>query len=93
MQWTADNLQGLPGPDGSLPGKSLVSPNQPESIPADDPLLVGVRLQKERIVLKFTDMNFHPAIQRGIRDMGFTEATPIQRDSIPMRSNARRWRR
>ena len=31
MQWTADNLQGLPGPDGSLPGKSLVSPNQPEN--------------------------------------------------------------
>jgi ATP-dependent RNA helicase RhlE len=28
-------------------------------------------------------MNFHPAIERGIRDMGFTEATPIQRDSIP----------
>jgi hypothetical protein len=38
MQWTADNLQGLPGPDGSLPGKSLVSPNQPESILADEPL-------------------------------------------------------
>ncbi|MGD8439603.1 MAG: DEAD/DEAH box helicase [Holophagae bacterium] len=28
-------------------------------------------------------MNFHPAIQRGIRDLGFTEPTPIQRDSIP----------
>jgi ATP-dependent RNA helicase RhlE len=28
-------------------------------------------------------MNFHPAIQRGIRDMGFIDATPIQRDSIP----------
>ena len=28
-------------------------------------------------------MNFHPAIQRGIRDMGFTEATPIQKNSIP----------
>ena len=36
MQWTADNLQGLPGPDGSLPGKSLVSPNQPESTIADN---------------------------------------------------------
>ena len=42
-----------------------------------------MRLQKERIDLKFTDMNFHPAIQRGIRDMGFTEATPIQKNSIP----------
>jgi ATP-dependent RNA helicase RhlE len=42
-----------------------------------------VRLQKERIVLKFIDMNFHPAIERGIQDFGFTEATPIQRDSIP----------
>ncbi|MEE4272661.1 MAG: DEAD/DEAH box helicase [Thermoanaerobaculales bacterium] len=28
-------------------------------------------------------MNFHPAIQRGIRDFGFTEPTPIQRSSIP----------
>jgi ATP-dependent RNA helicase RhlE len=28
-------------------------------------------------------MNFHPAIQRGIRDMGFTEATEIQQSSIP----------
>ena len=28
-------------------------------------------------------MNFHPAILRGIQDFGFTEATPIQRDSIP----------
>ena len=42
-----------------------------------------MRLQKERIVLKFTDMTFHPAIQRGIRDMGFTQATPIQEKSIP----------
>ena len=28
-------------------------------------------------------MNFHPAIQRGIQDFGFTEPTPIQRSSIP----------
>ncbi len=28
-------------------------------------------------------MNFHPAISRGIQDLGFTEPTPIQRDSIP----------
>ncbi len=28
-------------------------------------------------------MNFHPAIQRGIQDFGFTQPTPIQRDSIP----------
>jgi len=38
MKWKADRLQGLPGPDGSLPGKSLVSPNQPESNLADPPL-------------------------------------------------------
>ena len=76
-------MQGLPGPDGSLPGKSLVSPNQPESNLADDPPLVAVRLQKDRTVLKFTEMKFHPAIQRGIDDFGFTEPTPIQRDSIP----------
>jgi ATP-dependent RNA helicase RhlE len=47
------------------------------------PLPVVVRPQKERTDLKFTDMNFHPAIQGGIRDMGFTEATPIQEKSIP----------
>jgi ATP-dependent RNA helicase RhlE len=28
-------------------------------------------------------MKFHPAISRGIDDMGFTEPTPIQRDAIP----------
>ena len=48
MQWTADNLQGLPGPDGSLPGKSLVPTTQPESNPADDPLWwLCVRRRKE----------------------------------------------
>ena len=48
MQWTADRLQGLPGPDDSLPGKSLVSPNQPESKLADDPLRrLCVRRRKE----------------------------------------------
>jgi ATP-dependent RNA helicase RhlE len=31
----------------------------------------------------FSNFNFHPAIQRGIDDMGFTEPTPIQRDAIP----------
>jgi ATP-dependent RNA helicase RhlE len=35
------------------------------------------------IVLTFEEMNLHPAIKRGIRDLGFTEPTPIQRDSIP----------
>jgi ATP-dependent RNA helicase RhlE len=29
------------------------------------------------------DMNFHPAISRGIQDLGFTEPTPIQRDALP----------
>ncbi len=33
--------------------------------------------------MKFVDMNFHRAIKRGIRDMGFSEATPIQKNSIP----------
>ena len=29
------------------------------------------------------NFNLHPAIERGINDMGFTEPTPIQRDAIP----------
>jgi ATP-dependent RNA helicase RhlE len=33
--------------------------------------------------MKTFDMNFHPAISRGIQDLGFTEPTPIQRDAIP----------
>ncbi len=33
--------------------------------------------------MHFSDFNFHPAIERGIRDLGFTEATDIQRDAIP----------
>ncbi len=33
--------------------------------------------------MKSFDMNFHPAISRGIKDLGFTEPTPIQRDAIP----------
>jgi ATP-dependent RNA helicase RhlE len=33
--------------------------------------------------MKTFDMNFHPAISRGINDLGFTEPTAIQRDAIP----------
>jgi len=29
------------------------------------------------------NLNLHPAIERGINDLGFTEPTPIQRDAIP----------
>jgi ATP-dependent RNA helicase RhlE len=35
------------------------------------------------MIVTFEEMNLHPAIKRGIRDLGFTEPTPIQRDSIP----------
>ena len=37
----------------------------------------------------FSDFNFHPAIQRGIDDMGFTEPTPIQCDAIPPATDGR----
>ena len=33
--------------------------------------------------MNFSDLKFHPAIQRGINDLGFSEPTPIQRDAIP----------
>jgi len=33
--------------------------------------------------MKTFDFNLHPAISRGIDDLGFTEPTPIQRDAIP----------
>ncbi|MFV2073007.1 MAG: DEAD/DEAH box helicase [Thermoanaerobaculales bacterium] len=33
--------------------------------------------------MHFSNFNFHPAIQRGIDDLGFTEPTPIQSDTIP----------
>ena len=33
--------------------------------------------------MHFSDFDLHPAIQRGIKDLGFTEPTPIQRDAIP----------
>jgi ATP-dependent RNA helicase RhlE len=33
--------------------------------------------------MKFSELNFHPAIERGINDLGFTEPTPIQRDAVP----------
>ena len=29
------------------------------------------------------NFNLHPAISRGIKDLGFTEPTPIQRDAVP----------
>jgi len=32
--------------------------------------------------VNFSDFNLHPAIQRGINDLGFSEPTPIQRDAI-----------
>ncbi|MBW2524926.1 MAG: DEAD/DEAH box helicase, partial [Deltaproteobacteria bacterium] len=31
----------------------------------------------------FESFELHPALERGIRDLGFTEPTPIQRDGIP----------
>ncbi len=42
-----------------------------------------VRLQKDQIFCNSSNLNLHPAIERGINDLGFTESTPIQRDSIP----------
>ena len=33
--------------------------------------------------MKFSELNFHPAIERGINDLGFSEPTPIQRDAVP----------
>ncbi len=39
--------------------------------------------------MNFSNFNFHPAIQRGIDDMGFTEPTPIQRDAIPPATDGR----
>ncbi|MEJ2189855.1 MAG: DEAD/DEAH box helicase [Acidobacteriota bacterium] len=33
--------------------------------------------------MNFSEFKFHPAIQRGINDLGFSEPTPIQRDAIP----------
>ena len=38
---------------------------------------------EERKCMKTFNLNLHPAISRGIQDMGFTEPTPIQRDAIP----------
>jgi ATP-dependent RNA helicase RhlE len=31
----------------------------------------------------FSEFEFHPAINRGINDMGFSEATPIQKNAMP----------
>ena len=39
--------------------------------------------------MNFSNFNFHPAIQRGIDDMGFSEPTPIQRDAIPPAADGR----
>jgi ATP-dependent RNA helicase RhlE len=33
--------------------------------------------------MNFSSFNLHPSLQRGIADLGFTEATPIQRDGLP----------
>jgi ATP-dependent RNA helicase RhlE len=33
--------------------------------------------------VNFSEFDLHPAILRGINDLGFTEPTPIQRDAIP----------
>ena len=32
---------------------------------------------------KFSAFALHPDLLRGVADMGFTEATPIQKDAIP----------
>ncbi len=33
--------------------------------------------------MSFTEFGLHPDLQRGIRDLGFTRPTPIQKDAIP----------
>jgi ATP-dependent RNA helicase RhlE len=33
--------------------------------------------------MAFTEFGLHPDLQRGIRDLGFTRPTPIQKDAIP----------
>ncbi len=40
-----------------------------------------MRLQKDN--MKTFKLNFHPAIARGIDDLGFTEPTEIQRNAVP----------
>src|SRR3954447_25225566 len=35
-------------------------------------------------VLKFEELSLSPEMQRGIKDMGFQEASPIQAEAIPM---------
>jgi len=34
--------------------------------------------------MNFDTLGLHPALLRGVRDLGFTEPTPIQRDAIPI---------
>jgi ATP-dependent RNA helicase RhlE len=33
--------------------------------------------------MSFSTFHLHPALQRGVADLGFTQPTPIQRDAIP----------
>ncbi len=36
-----------------------------------------------RLHLPFSALNLHPALIRGLKDLGFTRPTPIQSDAIP----------
>ncbi|MGD0566436.1 MAG: DEAD/DEAH box helicase, partial [Candidatus Goldiibacteriota bacterium] len=34
--------------------------------------------------LKFTELELSPEVLKGVQDMGFEEATPIQSETIPL---------
>ena len=63
----------LPVPDTHVPSRSAA---RIATLPDAIPLCQGSHLS-------FSALKLHPALQRGLKDLGFTRPTPIQTESIP----------
>src|SRR5688572_24411455 len=81
-------------PNGSLPGKSSVLPSRQFAGSIDAARCaatvdswLNVRRRdphvSEMIPASFADLGLAPALMRGVADLGFTTATPIQAKAVP----------
>ena len=45
--------------------------------------MVGGPDNDDRIILPFSNLDLHPKLLRGIKDLGFARPTPIQTEAVP----------
>ena len=45
--------------------------------------IVGGPCHNDRTIVPFSNLELHPSLRRGIRDLGFARPTPIQTEAVP----------